>query len=87
MSECSHNRCRFKNWHNRAYTCQQYFILFPLWGGGERGYHIMGNEGRDFSEDFPENMEMRKMSLKLTFSYQYIMNHKRTMQIHLAHIE
>lgn len=42
---------------------------------------------KGFGEDFPKNMEMRKMSLKLIFSYQYIMNHKRTMQIHLAHIE
>lgn len=72
LSECSHDRYRFKNWHKRAYTCQQYFILFSLLGGGEKGYHIMGNEGRGFSEDFPKNMEMRKMSLKLTFSYQYI---------------
>lgn len=46
-----------------------------------------GEWERGFSEDLPKNMEMSKLALKLTFSYQYIINHRRTMQIHLAHIE
>ena len=85
MAECSHNRYRFKNWHNRPYTCQQYLIFFLPLGRWRKRISHYGKWGSSFSEDFPKNMEMRKMSLKLTFSYQYIMNHKRTMQI-ISHI-
>lgn len=46
LAECSHNRYRFKNWHNRPYASQQYLIFPPLWGGEERGYIIMGNDGK-----------------------------------------
>lgn len=58
--------------------------LPPSLERGKRGYHIIENEG---AASVKISQRMRMMTLKLTFSYQYIMNHRRIMQIHLAHIE
>ena len=63
------------------------FDFYTLLGMVKKRILHCGIWSTGFSEDFPKKMEIRKMAVKLTFSYQYIINHRRTMQIFLAHIE